>query len=101
MNSPEREAAEFQTDRELGALPTPTGRVVDFAKRKRAIDLATLTDVRREMARVYREVRFKKIAPEVGAKLTFMLVSIAKVTEQAEVQPRVEAIERTLARQPQ
>ena len=101
MNFPEPEAAELQTNRQVAALPTRTSKVIDFAKRKRAIDLATLTDVRREMARVYREVRFKKIPPEVGAKLTFMLTSIAKVSELAEVQPRVEAIERTLARRPE
>ena len=101
MSFPESVAVEVLAGRELTSSPTPTRNVIGFARRKRAIDLATLTDVRREMARVYREVRFKKIAPEVGAKLTFMLVSIAKVSELAEVQPRVEAIERALARQPQ
>jgi hypothetical protein len=90
--SPESTAVEVLPERRLTAVPTPI--------RKRALDLATLTDVRREMSRVYREVRFKKMPPEVGAKLTFMLTSIAKITELAEVQPRVEAIERVLARRP-
>lgn len=99
MNRTDSAGIEAQAGQELVPLPTPGG-VVDFVRRKRAIDLATLTDVRREMAKVYREVRFKRIPPEVGAKLTFMLVSIARVTELAEVQPRVEAIERVLARQP-
>jgi hypothetical protein len=83
---------ELLPERRLSAVPTPI--------RKRAIDLATLTDLRREMSRVYRDVRLKRVAPEVGAKLTFMLVSIARVTELAEVQPRVEAIERVITRRP-
>jgi hypothetical protein len=98
MSSPDSAVLKSQQGQVVVALPTPASKVVDFARRKRAIDLATLTDVRREMAKVYREVRFKKIPPEVGAKLTFMLTSIAKVTEIAEVQPRVEAIERAIAR---
>ncbi len=96
MNAPEPMVGEPESGQRVVQLPPLVSRVVDLAKRRRAIDLATLTDVRREMARVYREVRFKKIQPEVGAKLTFMLSSIAKVTELAEVQPRVEAIERAL-----
>lgn len=91
-NLPEPVTGELLPGRRLTAVPTPL--------RKRAIDLASLTDIRREMSKVYREVRFKKMQPEVGAKLTFMLTSIAKVAELAEVEPRVKAIERTLARQP-
>ncbi len=98
MNVPEQMSVKVEASQEIAYLPTRIAKVVDLGKRRRAIDLATLTDVRREMAKVYREVRFKKMAPEVGAKLTFMLTSIAKVTELAEVQPRVESIERAIAR---
>lgn len=101
MTLPEQMPVKVEASQEITYLPTRIANVVDLGKRRRAIDLATLTDVRREMAKVYRETRLKKIPPEVGAKLTFMLTSIAKVAELAEVQPRVEAIERAISRQSQ
>ena len=48
-NSPESEPVEILPKRSLALVPTPL--------RKRAIDLATLNDVRREMCRIYREMR--------------------------------------------
>lgn len=44
------------------------------------INLSTSEDIRREMARVYRETRFNKILPANGTKLVYMLINILKAT---------------------
>jgi hypothetical protein len=45
------------------------------------INLSTSEDIRREMAKVYRETRCNKILPSNGTKLVFMLMSILKAYE--------------------
>jgi hypothetical protein len=45
------------------------------------INLATSEDIRREMAKVYRESRLQKIMPSEGTKLIFMLTQILKAHE--------------------
>ncbi|WP_162785488.1 hypothetical protein [Polynucleobacter necessarius] len=42
------------------------------------INLATSEDIRREMAKVYRETRCNKILPSNGTKLVYMLMNILK-----------------------
>lgn len=93
--SPESDDRNLEGRRRLAVVPTP-GKVTDLSKRRRALDLATLTDVRREMCRVYRDVHRGNLRTEEGAKRVYMLTSIAKVVELADVQPRVAAIERAL-----
>lgn len=95
--NPEPGGEQSPPARHLSVVPTP-GKVTDLSKRRRAVDLATLTDVRREMCRVYREVHRGQLQPDQGAKKVYMLATIAKVVEAAEVQPRVDAIERALNR---
>lgn len=63
---------------------------------KRRIALASVDDVRVEMARVYREARLGTLAPEIAAKLTWMLATLAKVTEVATVERRLVEIEKLL-----
>lgn len=45
------------------------------------INLSTSEDVRREMARVYRDSRFNKIASSEGTKLVYILSQILKAHE--------------------
>jgi hypothetical protein len=45
------------------------------------INLSTVEDVRREMAKVYRDSRLQKIMPSEGSKLIFMLTQILKAHE--------------------
>ena len=45
------------------------------------INLSTSEDIRREMARVYRETRENKILPNNGTKLVYMLINILKAYE--------------------
>ena len=40
-----------------------------------------MTDVKREMAKVYRECRSEMIDAQTGTKLTWMLQAVAKVIE--------------------
>ena len=57
------------------------------------INLSTSEDIRREMARVYRETRFNKILPSNGTKLVFMLMSILKAYEVSEMEQRLADLE--------
>ena len=56
------------TDAEVFEDPTPR------------INLSTSEDIRREMAKVYRETRCNKILPSNGTKLVYMLINILKAT---------------------
>jgi hypothetical protein len=57
------------------------------------INLATSEDIRREMAKVYRETRCNKILPSNGTKLVFMLMSILKAYESSEMEKRLTDLE--------
>lgn len=57
------------------------------------IDLANPLDVRREMAKVYRETRAGKIDTADGAKLVYMLAQVGKMIELHEVEARLTALE--------
>jgi hypothetical protein len=62
-------------------------------RRCRGPELADLDSVRREMSRVYRECRRKKIRPEDGSRFVFMLGQIAKVLEVVQIERRLDALE--------
>lgn len=55
--------------------------------------LDTMTDVKREMAKVYRECRSEIIDAQTGTKLTWMLQAVAKVIETNDLEKRIEALE--------
>jgi len=57
------------------------------------INLATSEDIRREMAKVYRETRCNKILPSNGTKLVYMLISILKAYEVTEIEKRLTDLE--------
>lgn len=57
------------------------------------INLSTSEDIRREMAKVYRETRFNKILPSNGTKLVYMLVNILKAYEVTEIEKRLADLE--------
>lgn len=57
------------------------------------IDLATALDVRREMAKVYREVRAKRVDPADGTKLVYILAQVGKMIELHEIESRLTALE--------
>jgi len=57
------------------------------------INLATSEDIRREMAKVYRETRCNKIMPTNGTKLVYMLINILKAYELTEIEKRLTDLE--------
>jgi predicted nucleic acid-binding protein len=58
------------------------------------INLSTSEDIRREMAKVYRETRCNKILPNNGSKLVYMLVNILKAYEVTEIEKRLADLEK-------
>ena len=58
------------------------------------INLSTSEDIRREMARVYRETRFNKILTNNGSKLVYMLINILKAYEVTEIEKRLVDLEK-------
>ena len=57
------------------------------------INLSTVEDVRREMAKVYRDSRQQKIMPSEGTKLIFMLTQILKAHELYMIEKRLSELE--------
>lgn len=57
------------------------------------INLSTSEDIRREMAKVYRETRCNKILPTNGTKLVYMLINILKAYEDSEIEKRLTDLE--------
>ena len=71
---------------EVHELPPQRG------KRYRA-KLDTLSDVKREMARVYRESRSGILEPTDGTKFVWMLEKIGKAIESGDLEARIEKLE--------
>jgi hypothetical protein len=71
---------------EVETLPPQKG------KRYRC-QLDTMNDVKREMAKVYRECRSEILDAQTGTKLTWMLQGIAKVIETSDLEKRIETLE--------
>jgi hypothetical protein len=73
-----------------------TGEVHDIphVKNKRyRCELDTVSDVKREMAKVYRECRSNMIDVQTGAKFTWMLAQLKQTIVDNELEQRVEALE--------
>lgn len=60
----------------------------------RAINLHNLDAVRREMARVYRDMRLNQIDSHDGARFVFALSQIAKMFEMCDLEQRIGRLER-------
>lgn len=76
-----KERAADQTGIEILVEPTPR------------INLTTSEDVRREMARVYREARCHQIEPSEATKLVFILTQILKAHEHVVLEGRIAELE--------
>lgn len=75
-----------------------TGEVESIPSRGRRYraKLDTLSDIRREMAKCYRECRSELIDAQTGTKLIWQLQAIAKVIETSDLERRLEALEDNL-----
>ena len=67
-----------------------TERIEDPVPR---INLSTSEDIRREMARVYREARSKKLLATEASKLVYILTQILKATEVYLLEERLSELE--------
>ncbi len=55
--------------------------------------LDTLTRVRREMSKLYKEARQKKLETPEATRLVFILKNIAGLIESSDLEKRIEALE--------
>ena len=67
-----------------------TERIEDAIPR---INLSTSEDIRREMAKVYREARSKKMLATEASKLVYILTQILKATEVYLLEERLSELE--------
>ncbi|MCA1977634.1 MAG: hypothetical protein LDL19_00200 [Thiobacillus sp.] len=74
----------------LPVPPTPT-------KREKFIPLATLSDVKMELARLYRQTKAGKVATSDASRLAFILNSLGRVIADAELEQRVQQLEQQTA----
>jgi hypothetical protein len=73
-----------------------TGEVDDIPaheRRRYRAKLDTLQDVRREMAKVYREARSGLVDVQDATKLTWCLQAVGKVIEGSDLEKRIESLE--------
>ena len=59
----------------------------------RRINLDSVENVRREMARVYRDMRTGKIPSGEGTRLAFVLAQLGKLLEMSVLEKRIEQLE--------
>jgi hypothetical protein len=64
-------------------LPTPSKK----------IDLATINDVRLEMASVYRAIKCGNIEASIGSRLVYVLAQISRMIELHDIEKRVQQLE--------
>jgi hypothetical protein len=88
VDSPEPRTDLIHARAEVCLLPTPS---------RRRVDLATIDDVRVEMAKVYREMKSHKIDTQDGTRLVYVLSQIGKMIEANDLHRRIEGLERALA----
>lgn len=63
--------------------------------RPRRIRLATVGEVADELARVYRETRAGRLDTADASRLTYILSTLGKLREAAEIEQRIAALEST------
>lgn len=69
------------------------GEVIARLPTRPEIKLANIEDVRREMAKVYRDARYNKLDTQDASRFVYMLTQIAKMHEAHELVKRLEALE--------
>ena len=75
-------------DNDTGAVSTMPPKVTRYRCK-----LDTLQDVKKEMAKLYRESRSGVVEIVDGTKLVWMLQAVAKVIEGSDLEQRIEALE--------
>ena len=92
-----RQAMANRTDRKTClTIDSASGDLLPTRDKK--IDLATINDVRLEMATVYRGMRGGSIETSDGSRLVYTLSAIAKLMMEHDIELRLELLERTIER---
>ena len=83
------------SDRMPVEIDHQTGEVEDFTPQKGRYrcKLDTLADVKREMAKVYRESRSDVLDIHVATKQVWILQALGKLITDSEIEQRLEALE--------
>lgn len=84
------------SDRQAVVIDSRTGSIDDLPPQKGGryrAKLDTLQDVKREMAKVYRESRSEIIDAQTGTKQIWMLQAIGKVISDSDLEKRIEVLE--------
>lgn len=68
-------------------------------QRKGSIQLTKLSDVRFEVAKLYREARTGKIDVQDATRLAYLLQVLAKIIENGELEKRIEQLEQAAKEQ--
>ena len=88
------------TNEYIHSTDTEHHRTIDNASGKlmhtpsKKIDLATVDDVRLEMARVYRDMKGGRIETSDGTKLVYVLGQIGKMIELYDIENRLTLLEK-------
>lgn len=64
-------------------------------KRRKHIKLNTVDDIKVELAKLYRAARAGELATSDASRLTFMLHSLARIIEVADLERRITELEET------
>ena len=99
MDESPESAAECPLAEELCTEEIPPGHTVigELVALPRRLNLATAEDVRREMARVYREARIGEMDTSEAGRLVYILSQILKAHELGVVEKRIAELGRATA----
>lgn len=67
--------------------------------RRMRLPLSTASDVRRELARVYRGMKAGQIDPATGTKLGYLLNLLRQSIETSDIEARIQALEQAKEKQ--
>jgi len=77
-------------------LPPLHGVVLPSRGHAKKIPLERIISVRREMAKVYRDMRLERIASDHGSRLIYALRELSKMLELEQLERRIDLVERKL-----
>ena len=86
-------SAEKMQSSPAATIDGQTGKLIPLPKLPRVLRLATVKEVRLELARLYREARQGKVAAADAAKFAFLLDRIRVCIVEHELEERVKVLE--------